>query len=642
MDQPGEAATGMFSYRHSVIALTAILCACGSQGAGSSNSNTGLASYGAIALTSHTPSDAAVQVPLDTTITLRFDAFMVLDCTRHPDTWLRRAGTEISQPGTWSLGDNGRALVFTPSAPLAAETDYDVSVSPLTCDREGRILETATTFSFRTLDETPPSVVSANVAPNQTGISRTAPFVVTLSEAFASSSVTANTVILRDVYNQRYDCERTVQGSTLSVQPLADLPGDRRFTLQLSNTVTDRAGNGLPATWTVSFFTANDASAPSVTSVWPPNQSTGVSPLVQPIVTFDEGMDPFTVEPSSLLFQDEFGSLVAYTVVTSTDQRTLRVRPNQPLSSGRTYLLAFLISGAAVTDVSGNPLSSTQPLSFVTSSDAIAPQLTTADPANLATRTSLNAEPRVTFAESLDPAFVTTDTVQLLQNGDVVPVVLSRPDAQSVLLSPVLPLLPATSYTVRLASGHDGLRDLAGNVMPQDLHVVFATAEDATLPTASMQPSDGAVGLPPSMHASIVFNSKLDPTTVSDSTCELRTDAGQSVPCIVELTSNDRVVTVTPLQGLTPLAYYRAFVRGGPSGVREESGNWLESDLNARFRIGSTPDYTAPVVTATVNGIDTSRRNGLVLPTHGFSFDIDVTDGIQAPDLGSVRIDLVG
>ncbi len=68
-----------------------------------------------------------------------------------------------------------------------------------------------------------------------------------------------------------------------------------------------------------------------------------------------------------------------------------------------------------------------------------------------------------------------------------------------------------------------------------------------------------------------------------------------------------RVVTVTPLQGLTPLAYYRAFVRGGPSGVREESGNWLESDLNARFRIGSTPDFTAPVVTATVNGIDTSR-----------------------------------
>jgi hypothetical protein len=632
----------MFSYRHSAIALTAVLCACGSSGAGSSNSNAGQASYSAITLLSHEPADAAVQVPLTTTITMRFDARMVLDCTRHPDTWLRRSGTDVSLPGTWSLADNSQSLVFTPNSQLLPETDYDVSVSPLTCDQQGRILETTTTFSFRTLDETAPSVIAANVTPNQTGRSRTAPLVVTLSEAIGSSSVTPNSVILRDIYNQRYDCTRTVSGATLSMQPLADLPGDRRFTLQVGDLVTDRAGNQLPATWTVSFWTATDTRAPAVTSVWPPNLAAGISPLIQPIVTFDEGMDPFTVEPSSLLFQDEFGSLVAYTVACSSDQRTLRIRPNQPLSSGRTYLLAFLVSGAAVTDVSGNPLTSTQPLSFVTGSDAVPPQVASADPSNLATRVSLNAEPRVTFVESLDPTWVTNSTVQLLQNGVVVPAVLSQPDAQSVQLSPVLPFDAAASYSVRVRSGHDGLRDLAGNILAQDVLVTFATAEDATLPTASMQPADGAVGVPATMRASIVFSSRLDPATVSDSTCELWTDAGSSVPSIVALTSEDRVVTITPLATLSPLTYYRILVRGGSSGLRETSGNWLPDNLSARFRVGSTSDVTAPVVTATVNGIDSSRRFGLVLPTHGFSFDIDAQDGLQVPDLGSVRIDLTG
>lgn len=628
--------------RHSAFALLTALCACGSQGAGGSNSNTGTATYGAIALTSHVPADDAVQVPLDTTITLRFDARMVLDCTRHPDTWLRRSGTTEDVDGTWSLADSGRQLVFTPSAPLLPETDYDVSVSPLTCDQEGRILEAATTFSFRTIDQTPPTVASANVSPNQTGRSRTAPFVVTTSEALAEASVTANSVLLRDVYNQRYDCERTLVGNQLQVRPLADLPGDRRFTLQVNASVTDRAGNALPSVWSCSFWTASDAQAPSATSVWPSSGSTDVSPYVQPIVTFDEAMDPNTVEPSSLLFQDEFGGYVAYTVVASADQRTLRVCPTQPLASNRGYVLAFLVSGAAVTDVSGNALTATTPLSFRTGADAVPLQVQSSVPATQSTRVSVNAEPTIVFAEDLDPVWATDGNVVLECLGETVPAVLSRPAANTVVLTPVLPLDPSSTYTVWLRGGHSGLRDRAGNVMPSDLQLVFSTADDATIPTAMLQPSDGASGLATSMHASLVFSSRLDPATVTSTNFELRTDSGVAVPTTIDLVASDRVVVLTPTTQLTANTYYRTFVRGGASGVREASGNWLAHDLGARWRTTSTLDVTPPSVTATVNAIDTARRSGLLLPTSGFTIDVDAQDGLQAPDIGSVTIDLAG
>lgn len=382
----------MLFSRLGFIAVCLCLHACGGGGGGSGNSGTGAATYGSIALTSHTPVDGAVQVALDARITLRFDAAMVLDCMRDEDTWLRVVGSTTDVPGDYALAEGGRAVVFTPTTPLLAETDYQFQVSPLTCDQSGRILETAATFAFRTLDATPPTVLSANVLPNETGRSRTAPLIVTLSEAPAAASISATTVVLRDAFGQRYPCTRTVDGSSLSVTPQADLPGDRQLTLQVAATVTDRAGNPLGQTWSVLFRTAVDLTTPTVASLWPPSGSTGVSPAVQPIVAFDESMDPATVEPSSLLFQDDFGSLVAFAVEASPDQRTLRVRPLQPLQQNRHYVMAFLVSAAAVTDVSGNGLTTTQALSFTTGSDATAPSIVASEPIAGTDRVSLNVD----------------------------------------------------------------------------------------------------------------------------------------------------------------------------------------------------------------------------------------------------------
>ena len=632
----------MFSIRFSAVAAAAILSACGGGGSASADINAGMATYGALALVSSQPADGDVQVAPTAAIRLTFDNRVVLASLQRTDTTLTVLGDDEAIAGTWTITEGGTVATFAPQASLQPETDYVFTLSPFTCDAEARILEVERTFTFRTLDETPPAIASANVAQGEPNRSRTAPLQMLLNDDIAPSSVTQNTVHLTDSFGSAYPVTRAVAGRSITVTPIADLPGSRQMTLTITRNVTDRAGNAAAADWSVTFTTAADATAPAATSVWPGTNATGLSPRVEPIFTFNESMDPTTVEPSSVLFQDEFGSILGYTVACSEDQRTLRICPLQSLAEGRRYTLAFVVSGAAVTDVSGNALTQTVATSFTTGTDRTEPELQNAQPANLEARVSLNATPRATFTEPLDSAWVTSDTVQLLVDGVPALAVLTMPDSRTVQLEPVLDLAPDTQFTLQLKGGASGLRDQAGNRMAQDVTLTFTTADDATLPTAQLQPADGAIGVPAAMRASLVFGSQLDPLTVSGSTIELRTDAGQSIPAQVSLTSENRVVVVTPLVPLSQNTYYRTFVRGGSSGVREASGNWLSQDLGARFRIGSSQDFSPPSVTLTVNGIDASRRTGLVLPTSGFTVHVDALDGSQSPDMGSVRVDFTG
>ena len=631
----------MLSIKNSVVGALLCLTACGS-GKSGSDASTAPPAINRINLLSHEPAADAVQVTADVQITLRFDSSMVLDCFQDEDTWLRAAGSSANISGSFQLAAGGTSVVFTPNAPLTQETDYVFQASPLTCDRDGRLLEYEKSFSFRTLDTTPPHIVSANVSNGETGRSRHAPLIVTASERLSVASATGHSVLLRDAFSQSYNCQLTIDDEDLVVQPSADLPGDRQFTLLVGTSITDRAGNALASTWSVAFRTAIDLQPPSVTAIWPANGSSNVSPAIQPIVTFDESMAPSTVEPSSLTFQDQFGSLVAFAIISSTDQRTLRVRPLALLEPNRNYFMAFSVSAAAVTDVSGNPLANTSALSFTTGTDEMPPTAVHTGPVAGETRVSLNVTPVVTFDELLDPNWVNSTTAELLQDGTLVPCVIDQPQPNSVRVSPILPLMQSANYQLRLIGGHEGLRDLAGNVLAADLETSFTTSADGSLPGAMLQPGDGRATVPPSAHISIVFDSVMDTSTLNAQTCELRTDTHLPVPATLSISGGGRVVTLTPDTPLAPLTYYRTYIRGGPNGVRETSGNWLGNDLNARYRTILSNDLISPSVSLTVNEIDPQRRGDIALPPWDFTIDVQVTDPEDSLDMGSIQVLLSG
>lgn len=597
--------------------------------------------FGAVQLLDHSPADGEVQVALDEPIEVQFDATMALDTLGDDDTWLRVDGSTTNVPGTWSRGAAGRVL-FRPTSPLAAETDYVFQVSGLSGDQTGRILDVSHSFGFRTLDSTPPQIVAIDVADGATGQSRTRTFTVTMNERIGSSSVTATSFYLGDQFGIRYAAERTVDGASMILDPLADLPGDRLFTLTVSTTVADRSGNRLETITQRSFRTSLDTVAPSVLTAWPAMSATGISPRVQPTFAFSESMDPATVEAASLLFQDEFGSVVPFAIEASPDQRTLRVRPTVTLQTNRRYTLAFLLGGAAATDVSGNSLSATQARTFTTGSDATAPTVVGSVPTDGDSRVPGSAELLVTCSEALDTAWVGDSTVTLRADGELWSAVVDRPSANVVRVIPIVDLPPGTACTLTLRGGQDGLHDLAGNVLASDATIAFTTSTDTGSPSAQLAPSDGATGVAPGSRVTVVFDAAMDPATVSSSTVLVTDDNGTPLAGTLTLGGGDRIATFVPSSAFAPLTYYRTRIVGGSSGARRQSGNWFAADRTARFRTGSSADAQPPTVTATVNGIATSRQAGLVVPPSGFSIDVTLNDASQWVDMGSIEILLEG
>ena len=630
--------------RHTAAALVALAAACGggSGGSGGSGGDSGNgsfagASFGVVELISYTPSDGAVQVPLAATITLEFDAEMAMETFAHPETWLREASTQQLVPVTFKPAA-GRRVQVQPQSPLEAETDYTFQLAALTTDVNGRILDRTTSFTFRTFDETPPTLVSFDVPNNATGVQRSGAFTLQFDEGIAQDSIDDQTLYLRDIFGFRYPCDTTAVGDTVVLQPHADLPGDRQFFVIVTTAVTDRAGNALAAPFQSTFTTVTDADDPSTTAAWPAQNATGISPLVQPTFRFDESMDPDSVEATSLIFQDEFNGLVAFTVEATMDQRTLRIIPSSPLQPNRSYELSFLLGGVAATDVSGNTLTATQTLTFTTGSDYAPPKLVESTPDAGEARVPGALVATMRYDEPLDPAWVDAETVQLLVDDAPWTSVVELIGGDTVQVTPILAIPTDTACRLVLRGGQDGLRDLAGNV-PADATVTFTTSGDSGRPEALLLPPDDASAVATGSCMSVSFDAPMDPATLNSATVQFTDDAGAPLVGDFVVSGGDRVVTFTPTAQLTTGEYYRIRVVGGDNGPRRVTGNWFESDRTSRFRVGALVDGVAPTVTATINDLPEARRSGLVLPPFGWSVDINATDAQdQWVDLGSVEV----
>jgi hypothetical protein len=217
------------------------------------------------------------------------------------------------------------------------------------------------------------------------------------------------------------------------------------------------------------------------------------------------------------------------------------------------------------------------------------------------------------------------------------------PAANTLRVTP-LPALPIQSTcTVRLLGGHDGVRDLAGNVLPQDLTLTFTTSADAGLPRVIQLPPDGSTGIATSSHVSFVFDAPMDPATLNVATLRVFDDSLNPIAGSLSIASGNRVAKFTPAAPFDVSTYYRTRVVGGSLGARRQSGNWFDGDQNARFRTTTGVDTVPPSVSVTLNGIQSARNSGLVVPPYGFAIDVAVTDaGSQWPDMGSVEVMLQG
>lgn len=125
------------------------------------------------------------------------------------------------------------------------------------------------------------------------------------------------------------------------------------------------------------LFTSTDATAPQVISVTPANNSIGIALNVHPTATFDEALDPTTVNTSTVKMTGP-GNVNIPGTVTLTGGNVITFTPNTDLAIGTLYTVTLVggITEPLIKDISENALAASYSWSFTTGG-LISPNITT-------------------------------------------------------------------------------------------------------------------------------------------------------------------------------------------------------------------------------------------------------------------------
>ncbi|MBI3269535.1 MAG: Ig-like domain-containing protein [Planctomycetes bacterium] len=343
------------------------------------------------------------------------------------------------------------------------------------------------------IDLTPPSLVSISPADGATDVAVDSPVVVTFSEPIAPGTANeAQGLFLVDPARARVlDASVTWDGAVATISPKAPLEHGSFYQVSVSTAVTDLAGNALvPPSQGVGGISqfrtvaidlhGMEAFGPLCVglvfgdgSVWARSYPTSTWR-----VQFSRPLDPATISPEVVSFRAQDaegggggGSLVPVRVELGPDAMELRVTPLTPLPVGG----VALVVRSTVTDLAGHGLGWTpggQAADLVLGWNSIwedvdAPQVVACRPVAGSLGIPTTADVRLRFTEPVDPATVTSETVQVLVNGTtaVAGTFVFDDLRRDVTFRPAVALAPEASFEVRVSTG---VRDLFGHALDQD------------------------------------------------------------------------------------------------------------------------------------------------------------------------------
>jgi len=338
-------------------------------------------------VSSVSPVADATGVAIGTTVSVTFSEAMA------ESTITTSSFTLDSVAGSVSYDSGTYTATFTPGASLSYSTTYTATLSTAITDTSGNPLVSAYSWSFTTTSA-PPEVVTVSIDAPAT--------------AEPNSDFTANVNITEVVdfdacnYDVSFDAsvlELTsvssglIDSTTVPVSALNEISSGTWRVVQNVEGYAGVSGSGylailnfhvigaegtssaislsngmlgnnlaeeIPATWVGDTVSVPDATPPTVSSVSPVADATGVAIGTTVSVTFSEAMAESTITTSSFTLDSVAGS-VSYDSGTYTATFT----PGASLSYSTTYTATL---STAITDVAGNPLVSAYSWSFTTTS----------------------------------------------------------------------------------------------------------------------------------------------------------------------------------------------------------------------------------------------------------------------------------
>ena len=287
-------------------------------------------------------------------------------------------GTYTLKQGTNAVAGNvsysGVTATFKPASLLSANTTYTATVTSGATDLAGNALTPPYTWSWTTsaiADTTPPTVTSTVQANGATGVPINARIGATFSEAMDPVTINNTSFTLATDAGVLVPGVVSYANNNASFVPNSNLAPSTHYNAKIKGAtggVTDVAGNALASDYTWSWTTAAtaDTTAPQVLSVFPAENATGVATNTTVRVTFDEAIDPLTVNTNTFRVAGITG-----TVTLDVLTRTATFKPAVLLAAGTTYIATVKGGTGGVKDVSGNDLAADKTWSFTTAPDPL-------------------------------------------------------------------------------------------------------------------------------------------------------------------------------------------------------------------------------------------------------------------------------
>jgi hypothetical protein len=371
--------------------------------------------------------------------------------------------------------------------------------------------------------------------------------------------------------------------------------------------------------------------------------------------TFNEAVDPTTVNSNTFQLTDSTGSTVSASVSYNSTTNTAWLAPNSPLAMSSTYtaIVRGGLNGAVIQNPQGTAMPASFSWSFTTGSSTTSGtcpctiwsptsspnQADSGDTSgvNLGVKFTSDISGYVTGIRFYKSALNTGTHIGSLwtSSGTLLASATFTSESasgwQQISFGTPVPITSGTTYVASYfapsghyafdqntfagvsvdspplhalsspASGGNGVNIYStGNAFPTNTYnatnywvdVVFINSNSTAPPTVvSSTPAAGAVQVSPGTSIEAGFSEAMDATTITSANFLLQDASGNTIPGALTYSTTGATLTFQPANGLLPLATYTATVKGQ---VKDFLGNQLGADYSWSFTTQGVPSDFGP------------------------------------------------
>jgi len=329
---------------------------------------------------------------------------------------------------------------------------------------------------------------------------------------------------------------------------------------------------------------------PTVTLTNPLDKAVGVSLNTKVEATFNEAMNPTTINTTTYTLKQ--GSTVISGLVTYTGTMATFTPATSLLA--KTLYTATITTGTK--DLARNSMVSDYVWSFTTGDpDLTPPTVTATDPADAAIGVALDKKITATFSEMMDSLSATTSfTITNTTGGGTKINGTVTYSGTTAVFTPASTLSPNTTYTGTITKS---AKDLSGNFLVHNYVWNFTTSEPITPPIViSTDPTNGASGVVLNKIITATFSKLMNLATINNTTFLLKQGVN---PIAGAVNYTGTTATFTPSAYLAPNTTYTGTIT---IGVKDLAGNAMANNYVWSFTTAASVAPVSILGTASIFG----------------------------------------